>query len=277
MVVTGLEWGGPHEHATIAERGCIIRTVVGSTLHGLVRKGTDDRDEMGVCVEPPEYVLGLRHFEHWVHRSQPEGEPSGPGDLDLVVYGLRKYCRLALKGSPTVLLLLFAPPEALLVQTPLGQRLQALSPAFVSRRTGRAFLGYLAAQRRGLLGERHVPRRGREMSEEHDYDTKYAMHALRIGHQGVELLESGRITLPVPEPPRGALLEVRHGTVALEWIASELEKIQGRLEGLLETSALPPEPDYEAVDRFLVQAHEEAWSDPSPAPRRHQATPPSRT
>ena len=141
----------------IAERHCIIRSLVGSTVHGLANEGTDDRDEMGVCIEPPEYVLGLRHFEHWVHRSQPEGKPSGPGDLDLVVYSLRKYCRLALKGSPTVLLLLFAPREALLVQTPLGRRLHALSPALLSRRTGRAFLGYLAAQRRGLLGERHAP------------------------------------------------------------------------------------------------------------------------
>ncbi len=260
--MTALEWGGPHEHATIAERGCIIRAVVGSTLHGLVRGGTDDRDEMGVCVEPRQYVLGLRYFEHWVHRSQPEGRQSGPGDLDLVVYSLRKYCRLALKGSPTVLLLLFAPPEALLIQTPIGDRLQALAPAFVSRRTGRAFLGYLTAQRRRLLESAHAPRK-REMSEEHHYDTKYALHALRLGHQGVELLETGRITLPVPEPVRSSLLEVRHGTVPLELIVSELEGIRGRLEGLLETSVLPPEPDDEAVNRFLVEAHEDAWSDPS--------------
>ncbi len=81
--MTDPEWGGPHEHATIARRGCIIRCLVGSTLHGLVRDSTDDRDEMGVCIEPPDHVIGLRRFEHWVHRTQPEGVPSGPGDLDL--------------------------------------------------------------------------------------------------------------------------------------------------------------------------------------------------
>jgi hypothetical protein len=32
------------------------------------------------------------------------------------------------------------------------------------------------------------------------YDTKYAMHALPLGLQGVELLTTGRITLAVPQP-----------------------------------------------------------------------------
>src|SRR5436309_11616411 len=90
----------------IAQDGCILRCVVGSTVHGLSNPGTDDRDEMGVCIEPREYVLGLRPFEHWVSRTQPEDMPSGPGDLDLPIYGLRKYGRRAMKGSPTVLLLL---------------------------------------------------------------------------------------------------------------------------------------------------------------------------
>lgn len=114
---------------------------MGSNVHGLSNPGTDDRDEMGVCIEPREYVTGLRSFEHWVFRTQPEGVPSGPGDLDLTVYGLRKFCRLALKGSPTVLLLLFIDGEDVLMRAPLGAELQALAPAFVSARAGRAFLG----------------------------------------------------------------------------------------------------------------------------------------
>src|SRR4051812_30701224 len=156
----------------IAEQGCILRAVVGSNVHGLSNPGTDDRDEMGVCIEPPEYVVGLRGFEHWVYRTQPEGAPSGPGDLDLTIYGLRKFCRLAMKGSPTVLVLLFIEGEHVIVRTPLGAELQDLAPAFVSQRAGSAFLGYLDAQRRGLVGDRHATRT-RELSSEYGYDTKY--------------------------------------------------------------------------------------------------------
>src|SRR5919197_5787676 len=110
----------------IVDRGTILRATVGSTVHGLHHGGQDDRDEMAVFVEPPEYLIGLARargirgglygFEHFVERTQPEGARSGPGDLDLVAYSLRKYVRLALKGHPTVLLLLFVPDELTLVE-----------------------------------------------------------------------------------------------------------------------------------------------------------------
>src|SRR5437868_210265 len=51
---------------SLAEQGTILRATVGSTLHGLALAGADDRDEMGVCLEPREYVIGLRQFEQWV-------------------------------------------------------------------------------------------------------------------------------------------------------------------------------------------------------------------
>jgi uncharacterized protein len=242
----------------IAERGLILRTTVGSVVHGLSNPGTDDRDEMGVCIEPPEYLLGFRRFEHFVYRTQPEGAPSGPGDLDLVVYGLRKYCHLALKGSPTVLLPLFVGDEHLVARTDLGRELQTLAPAFVSRAAGRAFLGYLDAQRRGLTGERHATRT-RELSAEHGYDTKYAMHALRIAHQGIELLSDGRVTLPVAEPARSALREVRAGRVPLDVVLERLDAASAELERAGANPALPERSDVERVDAFVVRAYRQAW------------------
>ncbi len=244
---------------SIARKGCILRGIVGSTVHGLSNPGTDDRDEMGVCIEPIEYIAGLRPFEHWVFRTRPEGVPSGPGDLDLTIYGLRKYCRLALKGSPTVLLLLFIDGDLVIERSVLGAELQTLAPAFVSRRAGRAFLGYVDAQRRGLVGERHATRT-RELSDEHGYDTKYAMHALRIAHQGRELLSTGRITLPIAEPERSRLLQVRRGEVPLRTVLDRLHEQSALLEDSILESDLPDEPDRAAVDAFLVDAYQRFWT-----------------
>jgi hypothetical protein len=252
---------GDRERAReIAERGLILRTTVGSVVHGLSNPGTDDRDEMGICVEPPEYVLGFRRFEHFVYRTQPEGAPSGPGDLDLTVYGLRKWCHLALKGSPTVLLPLFVPEEHVIARTALGRELQELAPAFVSRSAGRAFLGYLDAQRMGLTGERHATRT-RELSALHGYDTKYAMHALRIAHQGLELLTTSRITLPVAEPARSALREVRAGEVPLDEVLRRLDAAAAQLDEASRTAELPDKADVAAVDAFVVAAYRRAWDD----------------
>jgi len=249
----------PEVALRIAVDGCILRGLVGSTVHGLSNAGTDDRDEMGVCVEPPEYVLGLRHFEHCVARTQPEGLPSGPGDVDLTVYGLRKFCSLAAKGSPTVLLLFFVRGGDVLEQTELGRELQALASAFLSQRTARAFLGYVEAQARGLRGERHATRT-RELSSAYGYDTKYAMHAMRIAHQGLELFESGVISLPMPEPTRSRLRDVRAGAVPLPEVLSEIDELSARLEQASKPSSLPPGPDNDRINAFLTDAHPRAWA-----------------
>jgi predicted nucleotidyltransferase len=246
----------------VAQDNCILRGLVGSTVHGLSNPGTDDRDEMGVCIEPAEYVLGLRRFEHCVARTQPEGHPSGPGDTDLTIYGLRKFAALASKGSPTVLLLFFVRGHDVLESDELGAELQALAPAFLSERTGKAFLGYLNAQTRSLRGERHATRT-RELSQTHGYDTKFAMHALRIGVQGVELMETGGISLPVKEPARARLREVRAGTVALDEILAEIDEVARELERLTKASELPPGPQHERINAFLESAYQRWWQRPT--------------
>src|SRR6478609_5772244 len=224
------------DSARMVDDGTILRATVGSTVHGLHHGGQDDRDEMAVYIEPPAYLIGLARargirgglygFEHYVERTQPEGARSGPGDLDLVAYSLRKYVRLALKGHPTVLLLLFVPDELTLVETELGLRLRQLRPAMLSKRAGRGYLGYLRGQKERLLGTRGQKRVNRpELVEAHGFDTKYAMHALRLGYQGIELLTTGRLTLPMPEPERSRVMAVRRGERPFDEVVEEIGEV----------------------------------------------------
>lgn len=243
----------------IADRFTILRGLVGSTVHG-VATGGDDRDEQGIAVEPPEYVIGLRHFEQWTNRTQPDGVRSGPGDLDVTVYGLRKWTRLALGGNPSIILLLFVPLEHLTVRTGLGDELRARAYAFAARSAARPFLGYMIAQRQRLAGERGGMRVKRpELVAEYGFDSKYAGHVIRLGYQGIEFLETGRITLPMPEKERQHVLDVRRGRVPLHDVLSQSGELEQRLRDLAETSPLPPKPDYEAVERFLLQAYQYEW------------------
>src|SRR5713226_2611934 len=130
----------------------ILRGVVGSTSHGTAIEGQDDRDEMGVFVEPPECVCGLTPCDHYIYRDQPEGVRSQPGDLDLTMYSLRKFCRLAAQGNPSVLILLWLPDY--ITKAALGDELLRIRDAFVSRNAGQRFLGYLVSQEKALKGER---------------------------------------------------------------------------------------------------------------------------
>lgn len=85
------------------------------------------------------------------------------------------------------------------------------------------------------------------------------MHALRIAHQGNELLTKGRISLPVAEPARSRLMEVRRGEVALADVLAELDEGTALLERSVHSSELPDEADHAAIDDFLIRAYRQAW------------------
>jgi hypothetical protein len=235
---------------------------VGSGVHGLALTGQNDRDEMGICVEPPEYVVGLRPFEQYIHRTRPEHTRSGPDDLDLTVYSLRKWTRLALDGNPTVLLPLFVPRAEITAITSAGHDLRANAQRFLSRRAGLRFLGYLRAQRdrmEGARGGRHTNRP--ELVDRHGFDTKYAYHMVRLGLQGVELMETGRMTLPVPEPERTWLLGLRRGEHSRDEALARAGELEQRLAALCQSTDLPGEPDHAWADRWLVQTYQRAWAE----------------
>lgn len=233
----------------------ILRGVVGSTSHGTAIEGTDDRDEMGVFIEPPEKVCGLTPCDHYIYRDKPEGVRSGPGDLDLTMYSLRKYCRLAAQGNPSVLVLMWLPTH--ISKAPLGQELVEMRDFFISRESGQRFLGYLVAQKMKLTGERAHTVNRPELVAAHGYDTKFAMHALRLGFQGVEMLTRRRITLPVSEPYLTILRAVRTGQVNFGDALNMIEQTEGRLRGLVD--ACEWRADKAAIDEFLVHAHTTHW------------------
>lgn len=244
-------------HRKVAEEGLILLSTVGSTAHGLGLPGADDHDEMGVCIEPPEFVIGLRQFEQDIFRTKPEGQRSEHGDTDRTIYSARKFCRLALSGNPSILTLLFTQPDE---STRLGEDLLALAPVFAARSAGRAFLGYMTQQRMRLLGERGQMNVKRpELVAAHGYDTKYAMHMLRLGFQGVEFLETGRLTLPMPEEERAFVYDVRCGEVSLNDTLTRAGELERRVEDLLDTSPLPAKPDHDRVNEWLVDAYRTKW------------------
>ena len=267
-----------HPHASeearrIAERGTVLRAQVGSGVHGTSVGGQDDRDELGLCLEPAQYVTGLARvpagrsgtatveFEQY-HRHTAWDRPgglanrSGAGDLDVVIYSARKWARLALSGNPSVLLLLFVPDDEVVYRADLV----ANAHRFVSRRAGERFLGYLQGQRAAMTGEVGAHTNRPELVTEHGYDTKYAMHALRLGLQGVELLTTGRISLPVPEPDRSYLRSVRRGEVPLPEVLAAVADVEARLVALQNGTAVPSEPDSAWVDDWLHRSYLSYWA-----------------
>jgi hypothetical protein len=233
----------------------ILRGVVGSGALGTAIEGTDDRDEMGVFIEPPDRVCGLTSLDHLIERSQPAHVRSQPGDLDLTMYSLRKFCRLAVKGNPSVIILLWLPEY--LSTTPVGERLISMRESLISKESGRRFLGYLIAQREKLLGNRSPKVSRPELVEKFGFDTKFASHAVRLGFQGIELLTEGRMTLPMLEGERAFVLAIKKGEVSFTRVMRIIDQLESQLKDLI--NDCDKKVDVAVVDNFLVDAHREWW------------------
>jgi hypothetical protein len=244
----------------------ILRGEVGSGVHGIAKAGRDDRDEMGVCVEPFTLAWTTQApFEQHIYRTAVEREgkqnaPSQPGDLDLTVFSLRKWIRLALSGNPTVLLLLFVPAAQTVIETEEGRALRSLAPSFASRKAVERFRGYLSAQRHGLEDRRNAMNPQRQATiDQFGFDTKFAGHMLRLGHQGVEYAETGRLTLPMPEPSRQRVRDVRDGRVPLAEVMEETAALERKLLELKTSSPLPEEPQTGRVNEWMRDVYASKW------------------
>lgn len=249
----------------MVERTTILRCLVGSQAYGLSLESSD-RDEKGVCVEDFETFCSLGgefaqyEFRTAAERTGKSDAKSEPGDLDLTIYSLRKFLFLATYGNPNVVELLFLKGDSVLVTSGVGIQLQALYPSIVSRQAGRRYLGYMEAQKQRLLGERGQMRVTRQdLIEAHGYDTKYAGHVLRLGLQGVELLETGKLVLPIEGKSRDILLEVKAGKWGLNEVLQLTGDLEAQLKALVHDGPLDSEPDYLRVERWMQDTYKATW------------------
>lgn len=237
----------------------LLLVEVGSTAYGTALPGTEDHDELAVVLEDPHQVFGLGEgLKTKMHRSQPQGVPSEPGDTDRTIYSLRHFCRLAAQGNPSILTALWAP---ILRTTPAGSRLRSLAPAFISRSMIPRYQGYMRSQTLrllGLAGGDHGQRRA-ELIAAHGYDTKYAMHTARLGYQCQELLATQSLQMPIPGSVGEWLRAIRRGEVPFEEWWERVLKLDERLSYWLDYARVPKYPDRDRIESFLIEAHLMTW------------------
>jgi predicted nucleotidyltransferase len=90
-----------------------------------------------------------------------------------------------------------------------------------------------------------------ELERSHGYDTKHAMHLIRLMRMDLEVLQTGE--LRVRRDDAEELSTIRDGALSFE----ELLALAGGLQRSMETAAaatqLPPDVDYERVDGLLLE------------------------
>jgi predicted nucleotidyltransferase len=231
--------------------------VGGSELHGAKVGKTDDTDIYGIYIEPPDRALGLNPLEHFVWSTAGDDRRNGPDDVDVTLYSLRKWAGMAAKGNATALHFLFADPREVAPET--WRKIQKRRAVFLSRTAAKQFLGFADAQFKRLTGEKGSGKKGQrpEYIGKYGYDTKAAMHGLRLLYECKELMQHGRITLPRPE--KDLLIEVRSGAWTFEKVLAHAQRMFKEVEDSVAESPLPEMADRAAISRLIAKAHLEFW------------------
>jgi predicted nucleotidyltransferase len=82
------------------------------------------------------------------------------------------------------------------------------------------------------------------------YDCKHGMHLLRLLYEGKELMETGKLTFPIPEPYRSEMMDVRNGKVSYEELLTKYEKYYTLCEEAYKGTILRDKPDFKFIDQF---------------------------
>ncbi|MFJ8078696.1 DNA polymerase beta superfamily protein [Streptomyces sp. NPDC096176] len=216
---------------TLVSDHTVYSCVMGSRAFGLATDDSDT-DRRGVFLAPTRLFWG---FE------KPPTHIDGPAE-EQFSWELERFLELALRANPNVLECLHSPLVEHLDDT--GRELLSLRGAFLSRRAYETFVRYAAGQRRKL--EADVRQHGAPR-------WKHAMHLLRLLASCRDLLRTGELVIDVGAD-RERLLEVKRGEVRWERVESWMTRLAEEAHAATPGSPLPPEPDRDRVEDFLVRA-----------------------
>lgn len=293
----------------------ILLVKAGSQAYGLATPASD-LDVRGIAVPPREYYLGfVKQFEQADQRTP----------IDLVVFGVTKFFKLAADCNPNVVELLWSEPEDYLALSECGRWMIEARELFLSRVARHRFSGYAMSQlkrmrthRRWLLtpptekptragyglpegtvvpadvmgaiesieksagdllqfpahvievytrerryqaalaewGQYETWKKTRnparaELEAKFGYDTKHAMHLVRLMRMCREILETGKLL--VRRPDAEELLAVRRGAWSYEQLVEWAEQQDAEMEAVQQASPLPVKANRHALDALHMR------------------------
>jgi len=218
----------------------IYRFQVGSKAFGLSNESSDD-DIRGIFLPPAD--------KHWSLHEVPGQLELNDGQLDEVFWELEKFLRLALKANPNILETVWTP--IVLEASPIAQRVREMRNAFLSKHIYKTYSGYAISQFRRMKNS---------FQKKGTFKTKHAMHLVRLLHSGIGALRTGEIMVDVSEF-RSELLAIRNAQYSFEEVEQMATDLNKRFADAFEETELADQPDFAAVDRFLIDARSQQARD----------------
>ncbi|MCY7542395.1 nucleotidyltransferase domain-containing protein [Bacillus safensis] len=232
----------------------IILAPTGSYAYG-TNTAESDKDFKGICIPPKEYYLGLESFNEY-NNSGGKNFKNSKDDVDINIIHINKFVKDAMEGVPNNIELLFVRDEDYLKVTNLGQKLIDNRHLFLTKNIQKKFGGYAHSQMQKLKNTHSNGAARKELVDAHGYDTKFFMHSIRLLTSAIEILKTGDFS--TFRPNREFLIDCRSGKFSFEEALQMIENYDQELKDAVHASGIPERPDYETVNRLLIELNEEA-------------------
>jgi len=130
-----------------SDRKIIFKCVIGSRLYG-TNDAESDEDYCGVFLPGTEDLFGLQNCptEWTFNEKKSDTARNQAGDVDCKLYSIQEWMRLALKGEPQQLELLFIPEDKILIKEPEWDAVLRNKDFFLSKRGISPFIGFALSQ-----------------------------------------------------------------------------------------------------------------------------------
>lgn len=219
----------------------VLLVVAGSHGYGLNTEESD-LDIRGISMGTPDSILGMESFDVFENKN-----------TDTVIYSMKRFMELAMKGAPNVLEILFSRPEnTLYCNEKIGKMLLDNRDMFLSKRVYYSFRGYA----KNALKDAE-----KRLENEPKKADKYAMHYIRLCLEVIALLNGNDLTDTLKNN-RDMLMWIRNGSMRngnkfSEGFYESVEDFENLLEKAYQNSSLPDTVDVKKVSRLLVEMNKE--------------------
>jgi predicted nucleotidyltransferase len=232
----------------------------GSVAYG-ASSDTSDMDCFGFCIPPKHLIFPYsvggeivgfgRQQERF--RVWSEHHIDVPGErkvYDFSIYNIVDFFNLAMENNPNVLDVLFLPRRCILHSTPIAEHVRTNRKLFLHKGSFHKYRGYMFAQMSKIRNKTNSsnPKRA-DLIEQHGFDTKFAMHVVRLALQAEQILVEHDLDL---ERNSEILKSIRRGEWTLEQIDEWAMNKERALELTYANSSLQHSPDQEKIKQVLI-------------------------
>lgn len=237
--------------------------MMGSTAYG-VSDESSDIDVYGFCI-PPKHIIfphtagvifgfdrNFDRFEQFQQHHVIDKETSQ--EYDFSIYNIVKYFSLVMENNPNMIDSLFVPLRCVLHSTAVGNHVRRHRKSFLHAGSYWKFKGYAYSQMHKI--EIKKPKEGSkraDLVEKFGYDTKFAMHLVRLMSEAEQILIEGDLDIT---RNREQLKAIRRGEWTIEQIKRHFEDKERALENLYNNTALPHRPDEAKIKKILTECLE---------------------